>query len=100
MPRAVEAVLEPNGTIRLLEPLEVTGPRRVLVTVLDEPPVAVASDDPIWAALRTAGVEPPRPARTPDEQPLTPEEQAMLDARIPPGRPLSEIIIEEREERY
>lgn len=35
----VEAVLGADGVVRLLEPIAVTGARRVLVTILDEEPV-------------------------------------------------------------
>lgn len=38
MHRTVEAIVEPDGTVRLLEPVESRGPRRVLVTFLDAPP--------------------------------------------------------------
>ena len=37
MLHTVEAVLEADGRVRLLEEVEITGPRRVLVTILDEP---------------------------------------------------------------
>lgn len=37
MMQTVEAVLEADGRVRLLEEVEITGPRRVLVTILDEP---------------------------------------------------------------
>lgn len=37
MLRTIEAVIERNGEVRLLEPISVTGSRRALVTVLDEP---------------------------------------------------------------
>jgi hypothetical protein len=36
MHRTVEAIVEEDGTVRLLEPVEGTGPRRALVTFLDE----------------------------------------------------------------
>lgn len=36
MHRTVEAIVEADGTVRLLEPVEGEGPRRVLVTFLDE----------------------------------------------------------------
>lgn len=39
MIQTVEAVLDPSGTIRLREPLKVTKPTRVLVTILPEPQV-------------------------------------------------------------
>jgi len=37
MLRTIEAVIEPDGQVRLLEPISVSGPRRALVTVLNEP---------------------------------------------------------------
>lgn len=37
MIQTVEAVLDPSGAIRLREPLKVTKPTRVLVTILPEP---------------------------------------------------------------
>lgn len=36
MGRAAEAVIEPSGKIRLLEPLIVTKPTRVIVTVIPD----------------------------------------------------------------
>ena len=38
MHRTVEAIVEADGTVRLLEPVESGGPRRALVTFLDEDP--------------------------------------------------------------
>lgn len=38
MHRTVEAIVEEDGTVRLLEPVEGTGPRRALVTFLEELP--------------------------------------------------------------
>jgi hypothetical protein len=37
MIQTVEAVVAPDGQVRLLGPVAVTGPRRALVTVLEEP---------------------------------------------------------------
>lgn len=37
--RTVEAIIEPNGQVRLIEPVQVTSPRRALVTILEESPV-------------------------------------------------------------
>jgi hypothetical protein len=37
MLRTIEAVIEEDGQVRLLETTSVSGPRRALVTVLDEP---------------------------------------------------------------
>jgi hypothetical protein len=36
--RTVEAVIEPNGEVRLVEPLCLPSPRRALVTILEEAP--------------------------------------------------------------
>jgi hypothetical protein len=38
--KTVEAIIEPNGEIRLAEPVHFSGPRRALVTILDEAPLA------------------------------------------------------------
>ena len=38
MIRTVEAVVDPEGNICLLENIHVSGPRRVLVTILDDAP--------------------------------------------------------------
>jgi hypothetical protein len=38
--KTVEAIIEPTGEIRLLEPVQVTSQTRALVTVLDEAPNA------------------------------------------------------------
>ena len=39
MIQTVEAVVDANGQVRLLGPVQVPSPRRALVTVLDEPAV-------------------------------------------------------------
>jgi hypothetical protein len=36
--KTVEAIIEPNGNIRLIEPVQVLSPRRALVTILEEAP--------------------------------------------------------------
>jgi len=35
MLQTIEAILEPSGHVRLLEPIQVTAPSRVLMTLLD-----------------------------------------------------------------
>ena len=47
----VEAVLGADGVVRLLEPVALSGARRVLVTILDEGPVPSANE----TALLTEG---------------------------------------------
>jgi hypothetical protein len=38
MIRTIEAVVDPNGNVRLLEEVLLPGPRRALVTILDDAP--------------------------------------------------------------
>jgi hypothetical protein len=38
MIRTVEAVVDSNGQVRLLEDVQLSGPRRALVTILDDAP--------------------------------------------------------------
>lgn len=40
MPRIVQAVIEPDGKVRLLEEVSIGKARRALVTILDEAPEA------------------------------------------------------------
>jgi hypothetical protein len=68
--KTVEAVIEPNGEVRLVEPIRVPSARRALVTILEEAPVAQeaallseaalaedwnrAEEDDAWAYLQPA----------------------------------------------
>ena len=36
--RTVEAIIQPSGEVRLVEPVHVLSPRRALVTILEEEP--------------------------------------------------------------
>lgn len=45
MPTTVEGVLEPDGQIRLLEPLTVTKPTRLLVTIVPDRPLGPLYDE-------------------------------------------------------
>ncbi len=38
--QTVEAIIDANGVVRLLEPVPVGSPKRALVTILDEAPAA------------------------------------------------------------
>jgi hypothetical protein len=38
--RTVEALIESNGDVRLVEPVRLAAPSRALVTILEEPPLA------------------------------------------------------------
>ena len=44
MIRTAEAIIDEHGTVRLLEPRQVAGLRRALVTILDEGPAAPVHD--------------------------------------------------------
>jgi hypothetical protein len=107
MYRTIEVIVYPDGRIEPLEPLAVSGPRRALLTTLDEPPVEVSarpgvspSTAEFFAQLRAEGlIEVPEdiPATL---QPLSEEEREALARRIPSGTPLSQIIIEDRDEQF
>jgi hypothetical protein len=47
MIRTAEAVIDEHGTVRLLEPVEVAGVRRALVTILDEEPTSLTHETTI-----------------------------------------------------
>ena len=38
--KTAEAIIEPTGEVRLIEPVQVSSPRRALVTILEEAPTA------------------------------------------------------------
>lgn len=66
--KTVEAIIEPGGEVRLVEPVQVASPRRALVTILDEAPIILeaallseaalagdwnrAEEDAAWAHLQ------------------------------------------------
>ena len=69
MIRTVEAVIDENGNVKLLEPVRPTSVRRALVTILEEDPVAETAllsepalaedwnrpeEDEAWAYLQSA----------------------------------------------
>jgi hypothetical protein len=47
MIRTVEAVIEPDGSVRLLEDIRLPRDRRALVTILEEPPHEPTPADPM-----------------------------------------------------
>ena len=103
--RTVEAIVHPDGRIELSEPLIVAGVRRALVTILEErpQPLPLPTDDDAArfdAALRSAGLLDNTDDIPADLHPLAVVERERLAQRNAEGTPLSEIIIEEREERF
>lgn len=107
MHRTIDVIVHADGTIEPLEAVAISGSRRALLTILDEPsaqPAALPQGSPstaeLFAQLRAEGlIEIPLDIPA-DLMPLSEQEREALARRIPAGTPLSEIIIEEREERF
>ena len=98
MDHVITAIYE-NGVLRPLDPLDLPERTEVQVSIK---PLAVSADADahrrrVREVLVAAGLVLPQ-TEAPD-QPLTEQERDELARRIPPGRQLSEIIIEEREGR-
>ena len=70
MIRTLEAVVDPDGNVRLLETVRLAGPRRALVTILDDAPRSEETallteraladwnrpeEDAAWSHLQPAG---------------------------------------------
>ncbi len=45
MKQTVEAIIDEQGHVRLVEPVKIKGVHRALVTILDEPPI----EDTLWS---------------------------------------------------
>ena len=105
MHRTIEAIIHADGTIEALEDIEGTAPRRALLTILDEPPASSLSgvqddDEQAIALLRAAGLLMVPEDIPADLEPLTEAQLDELWSRIPLGTPLSQMIIEDREEFF
>lgn len=99
MATTISAIYE-NGVLRLLAPLPLPEHTPVEVTV-DLPSVAAHADsrERVRTALVAAGLSHPQSDRWVGSQPLSTEERLALARLVPAGKPLSEIIDEEREGR-
>jgi predicted DNA-binding antitoxin AbrB/MazE fold protein len=100
MTTTITAIYE-QGVLRPLTPLAVPEHARVLIQVqgvstLEE---AVAHHRRVRAALVAAGLSLPTPEPLPVINPLSAERREELARLFSVGRPLSELIIEEREAR-
>lgn len=97
---AVTAIYE-NGVLRLLTPLTLPEHTRVRVRVerILEPTDAAAHRRRIHEALVAAGLSLPAPYKSPSSDLLSAERREELARLFSTGRPLSELIIEERNER-
>lgn len=105
MQRTVEAILHPDGTIEVLEPLVADTPRRVLLTILDEAPrhrdvTLAGTTDEATRCLDAAGLLDAADDIPATLTPLAETERIALAAQIPAGTPLSQLIDEDREERF
>jgi predicted DNA-binding antitoxin AbrB/MazE fold protein len=99
MTTTVAAIYE-NGILRLLAPLPL--PENTPVEVTVDVPSNLGKEDPrqrIRAALIAAGLSRAQPEPWQGPPPLSPADRRALAERVTAGRPLSEIIDEEREER-
>ncbi|MFV9505917.1 MAG: hypothetical protein AB4911_15300 [Oscillochloridaceae bacterium umkhey_bin13] len=107
MQRTIDVIVHTDGTIEPLEPVVVSHSRHAILTILDEVsplPVTLphvdAATTAFFAQLQAEGlIEVPEdiPAEL---RPLSRQEREALARRIPVGKPLSEIIIEDREEDF
>ena len=98
MGEAVTAIYE-NGVLRLLEPLALPEHTQVQVYIQT---AALHMDEhhrQVYEALVRAGLSSPEPDPVPPGEPLSEEEREELARRFAVGKPLSEIIIEERDGR-
>ena len=93
--RTIQAIYE-DGLLKPLEPLALPEHTHVQLTVALVEGQFKTEDERIRAIFAAAGVElAPRP--TDGRQPMSEPERTALGRRIRPGRPLSDIISEERE---
>ena len=103
MAEIVTAVYE-NGMLRPLQPLNLRERQMVRLQIVQEEPVVQEEPDEIEEVIQSlvaSGLMRPCPNRgTPPPDPVSEEERRRLADIIgrAPGKPLSEIIIEERGE--
>ena len=96
MSEVVMAVYE-KGVLRPLHPLKLRERQRVYIQVLTEE--ASTEAEQVSQLLVAAGLMRPSPAKaSPPPNPVSPEERRELAEILgqAPGKPLSEIVIEER----
>jgi predicted DNA-binding antitoxin AbrB/MazE fold protein len=98
MDETITAIYE-NGVLRPLAPLALPEHARVQISIKPAPAPADAETHrrQVIEALAAAGLTSPAPVNP--SMPLSEGGRDELARRIPAGRPLSEIIIDEREGR-
>jgi hypothetical protein len=95
MIRSADAVIEPNGTVRLLSPLCVTEPTRAVVTLVEEAAPAPASERPPPRTLEEALKE-IKDAKTLDELFAAADRAAPFEKPDPEGYDLEKALEENR----
>ncbi len=98
MTEIVTAVYE-NGVLRPLRPLKLRERQTVRLQIVPEEPTE-GEDETALRTLVEIGTLTPPPGRT-DVEPISEQERRELADRLghAPGKPLSEIIIEDRGDR-
>ena len=90
-----------NGVLRIAESLELAEKSEVFITVhLPEPNDAAAHTRQVHEALVRAGLSLPVAGDQPLPAPLSDERREELDSLFARGRPLSELIVEERADQH
>lgn len=100
MNNPITAIYE-NGVLRPLTPLELPEHTQVQVYVQPVPAPTEAQEHrrQVREALAAAGLSLPPPHAHPAAQPLSAEQRAALARRFSAERPLSDLIVEDREGR-
>ena len=97
MNQTAEAIIEPNGTVRLLSPLPVTTPTRATVTVMDAVPTAHERQLPRTLA---EALQRMKDAKTPEELFAAASEAAPFETPDPEGYDLGKALEENRKEPW
>jgi ABC-type ATPase involved in cell division len=101
--RTIEAIIHPDGRIEALEAVATALPQRAIITILGEEVLSTLTTrshrDRVRAALRTGGLLVEVPAH-PSALALSEEDRAALARQYAAGTPLSQIVIEDREETF
>lgn len=95
MIRTVDAMIEPNGTVRLLSPLPVTEPTRAVVTLVEEPAPVSIRDRPQPRTLEEA-LQGIKDAKTLEELFAAADRAAPFETPDPEGYDLEKALEENR----
>src|SRR5262245_42146624 len=87
MLRTVEAVIDEQGNVRLLEHVTLSGARKALVTILEETPASSGGSSARAPANPVAGIHPPPAPPPPPRTPPAPRPPTAVAIDLPPSRP-------------